>query len=100
MDRVSTHAYICSAFKSLTVILYLATDEQLKLFMPIFQKLQKLDPDFKGPITPEESVRLQLQVINGATVKDTGTFISQHGNKQWLWISNEPRRSLNTIDKS
>lgn len=52
--------------------------------MPIFKKLQALDPEFKGPITPEESVRLQLQVINGATVKDTGKFVSQHGNKQWL----------------
>lgn len=76
--------YICSTSYNLTLILYLATDEQLKAFMPIFKKLQALDPEFKGPITPEESVRLQLQVINGATVKDTGKFVSQHGNKQWL----------------
>ncbi|KAF2165416.1 hypothetical protein M409DRAFT_67247 [Zasmidium cellare ATCC 36951] len=42
-------------------------------------------PHFKGPITPEESVKYQLQVIDKATV-DTygGSFVSHFGNKQWL----------------
>ncbi|KAJ7158231.1 hypothetical protein C8R43DRAFT_1124847 [Mycena crocata] len=41
-------------------------------------------PHFKGPISPEESVKLQLEVIYKWKVEDTGAFVSQHGNKQWL----------------
>jgi hypothetical protein len=44
----------------------------------------KAAPDFKGPITPEESVRKQLEVLNRWTVEDTGAFISHLGNKQWI----------------
>ncbi|KAK4546574.1 hypothetical protein LTR36_001791 [Oleoguttula mirabilis] len=42
-------------------------------------------PHFKGPITAEESVKLQMEVISKATV-DTmgGAFVSHFGNKQWL----------------
>ncbi|XXH01302.1 hypothetical protein Hte_007658 [Hypoxylon texense] len=43
-------------------------------------------PDFKGAITPEESVRSVMEVINKASVErgDGGSFVSHHGNKQWL----------------
>jgi hypothetical protein len=41
-------------------------------------------PNFKGPITPEESVRLQLELLNRWTVEETGAFVSQHGNKEWI----------------
>ncbi|KAK5127942.1 hypothetical protein LTR85_005059 [Meristemomyces frigidus] len=42
-------------------------------------------PHFKGPITAEESVKLQMQVIDKATVETMGgAFVSHFGNKQWL----------------
>ncbi|KAJ7837343.1 hypothetical protein B0H14DRAFT_2362409 [Mycena olivaceomarginata] len=41
-------------------------------------------PDFKGPITPEESVKMQLEVINRWTMKESGAFVSHFGNKQWI----------------
>jgi len=60
------------------------TDEQLKAFMPVMKKIQTRYPHFQGPITPEESVKAVLHVIDEATLKDTGAFISQHGNKEWV----------------
>lgn len=45
---------------------------------------RKIEPSFNGPITPEESVTAMLSVVEKATVKDTGAFISHKGNKQWL----------------
>jgi hypothetical protein len=45
---------------------------------------KKFDLSFEGPLTPEQSVKMQLEVINKVTVKDSGAFISHHGNKQWL----------------
>ncbi|KAI1771482.1 NAD(P)-binding protein [Hypoxylon cercidicola] len=43
-------------------------------------------PHWKGPIAPEESVRLMRDVINKASVKggDGGSFVSHYGNKQFL----------------
>ena len=46
---------------------------------------QQYAPDFKGPITTEQSVEMCLKVIEDATVeKDGGAFVSHFGNKQWL----------------
>jgi len=46
---------------------------------------QAYAPDFKGPISPERSVEMCLEVIGRATVeKDGGGFVSHFGNKQWL----------------
>jgi hypothetical protein len=45
---------------------------------------RKIKPTFEGALTPEQSVKAQLQVIDGATIKDTGAFISHHVNKDWL----------------
>jgi hypothetical protein len=42
-------------------------------------------PDWSGmPITPQESVKLMLEVIEKVTSANTGGFVSQFGNKQWL----------------
>lgn len=44
-------------------------------------------PDFKGPVTPEESVTTVLSLIYKRSVEngDGGAFISHLGNnKQWL----------------
>jgi NAD(P)-dependent dehydrogenase (short-subunit alcohol dehydrogenase family) len=46
---------------------------------------QQYAPDFKGPITPEQSVEMCLKVIGEATVETNGgDFVSHFGNKQWL----------------
>ena len=42
------------------------------------------NPGFKGRISPEESVRMQLEVIDKATIADSGAFVSHHGNKDWF----------------
>jgi hypothetical protein len=52
--------------------------------MAMIEKFRNLNPAFTGPITPEESVRMQLEVIHRITVNDTGAFISHKGNKEWL----------------
>lgn len=47
----------------------------------------KLKPDWSGqPITPEESIRLMMDVIKNATIeKEGGLMVSQHGNQtDWL----------------
>jgi len=54
---------------------------QLMEMMGIFKTMY---PDFTGPISAAESVALQRKVIDGLTIKDSGKFLSQHGNKQWL----------------
>ncbi|CAO2653035.1 Nn.00g024460.m01.CDS01 [Neocucurbitaria sp. VM-36] len=45
---------------------------------------QNLNPELKGPVSPEESVGLQLQVIDKLTLEQSGQFLSHFGNKQWL----------------
>lgn len=48
------------------------------------QQFRAYEPNFKGPISPEESVKMQLKVIYGLTLADSGKFLSHHGNKRWL----------------
>jgi NAD(P)-dependent dehydrogenase (short-subunit alcohol dehydrogenase family) len=46
---------------------------------------QEYAPHFTGPITPEESVKKVLEVVERATVEEFGgAFVSHFGNKQWL----------------
>jgi hypothetical protein len=49
-------------------------------------KFASYAPHFTGPITPEDSVKHILSVINKASIEagDGGSFISHYGNKQWL----------------
>ncbi len=52
---------------------------------PMIASFMKYQPNFKGPIAPEQSVELMLKVVESATVeKYGGKFVSQFGNKQWL----------------
>lgn len=48
------------------------------------EKFRKYEPNFKGPLKPEESVALQLKVIDKITMKDSGEFLSHWGNKRWV----------------
>ncbi|KAJ7185018.1 hypothetical protein C8R46DRAFT_1300796 [Mycena filopes] len=56
------------------------TAELVKLRASIY----KVSSDFKGPLSPEESVRMQLEVIHRWRVEDTGAFVSHKGNKEWM----------------
>ncbi|KAG2365533.1 hypothetical protein BDR07DRAFT_1449804 [Suillus spraguei] len=60
------------------------TEQELEEFTAMMGKFRNSYPDFTGPITPEVSVRMQLEVINRSTADDTGAFISHKGNKEWL----------------
>ena len=61
------------------------TEEDLAGFQAMGQKFAEYAPHFTGPISAEESIRLQMEVIDRATVKEFGgQFVSQFGNKQWL----------------
>ncbi|KAF8215777.1 hypothetical protein K438DRAFT_1659037 [Mycena galopus ATCC 62051] len=53
-------------------------------FKLLSEMMARFGPDFKGPITPEESVKMQLGVINRWTVDKSGAYVSRHGNKQWV----------------
>lgn len=58
----------------------------MQKFMEMGAKFQVFAPHFAGPITPEESVRAVLSVVEKASVAngDGGSFVSHHGNKEWI----------------
>lgn len=61
------------------------TEEQIKSRQGMVAKFKEYAPHFTGPILAEESVRMQLAVIDKATVETYGgAFVSHFGNKQWL----------------
>ncbi|KAB8227148.1 NAD(P)-binding protein [Aspergillus alliaceus] len=61
------------------------TVEEAEGRQKLVSKLKTYAPHFTGPITMEESVRMQVEVIDKATVETSGgTFVSHFGNKQWL----------------
>src|SRR5437016_5036035 len=50
------------------------------------KKMAEYAPHFKGPTTPEKSVKTLIKVIEEASVEggDGGRFVSHLGGKQWL----------------
>ncbi|KAF8204506.1 hypothetical protein K438DRAFT_1820020 [Mycena galopus ATCC 62051] len=56
----------------------------LEEFKMMVKSVAKVAPDFKGPITPEQSVKMQLEVLNRWPVEESGAFVSHSGNKQWM----------------
>jgi NAD(P)-dependent dehydrogenase (short-subunit alcohol dehydrogenase family) len=64
----------------------LAPEPVLKALSAMVGKFQDYAPDWKGAITPAESVRMVLHVIEEASVEkgDGGNFVSHFGNTQWL----------------
>ncbi|KAI1815680.1 NAD(P)-binding protein [Poronia punctata] len=64
-----------------------ATEEQMKAIMKQAEKFQAYADDFKGAISPEESVTKILQVVEKASLEDGygGEFISHRGKgMKWL----------------
>ncbi|KAI9045163.1 NAD(P)-binding protein [Aspergillus affinis] len=62
------------------------TPEQAAGAVEMVKKFANYSPGFKGPITPEESVRAVLETIHRAEISKgyAGGFVSHYGNKQWL----------------
>ncbi|KAI0410822.1 NAD(P)-binding protein [Xylaria grammica] len=62
------------------------TPEQRSRLEGMLAKFGEYAPGFKGPITPAESVKAVLSVVENASVAkgDGGQFLSHFGNKQWL----------------
>ncbi|GIZ44679.1 hypothetical protein CKM354_000787000 [Cercospora kikuchii] len=61
------------------------TEEQKKVIGGMMAQFAEVAPHWKGPITAEESVTKQLEVIQRATVEEFGgAFVSHYGNQQWL----------------
>lgn len=63
-----------------------ATPEEIQGLMEFAGKLVTFAPHFKGPITPEESVRHVRATWEKASIEGgyAGGFISHLGNKQWV----------------
>lgn len=64
---------------------FAATEAEIKEMQPIMQDLLKKVPDFKGRISPQESVEMVMKVVDSWTVEDSGAFVSHFGNREkWL----------------
>ncbi|KUJ15988.1 putative short-chain dehydrogenases/reductase [Mollisia scopiformis] len=50
----------------------------------MLQAFQKAYPELKGQISTEDSVKMQLEVIDKLTLEDSGKFLSHHGDKYWV----------------
>ena len=56
-----------------------------EVFDSIIQSFQKVDPSVKGPISVEESVKAQLEVISKLDAETSGRFLSHRGEgKGWF----------------
>jgi NAD(P)-dependent dehydrogenase (short-subunit alcohol dehydrogenase family) len=60
--------------------------EQLKGLQAMIESFQKYAPHFKGPITPQESAKAVLELIEKLSLSQghAGAFLSHLGTKQWL----------------
>ncbi|KAI1470393.1 putative short chain dehydrogenase [Daldinia caldariorum] len=63
-----------------------STPEQLQKLGSGLGKFAEYAPNFTGPISPEEAVKLVRSVWEKASIENGsgGDFLSQFGNKQWL----------------
>lgn len=62
-----------------------ADEQEAKSFQKMAGKFVEYAPHFTGPISVEESVKMQMEVIEKATAATMGgEFVSHKGNKEWL----------------
>lgn len=78
--------FACITAVELTWAWRTVTEEQQKGLASMAAQFQKYAPHFKGPITPEESVKQVISVYEKASLAngDGGSFVSHFGTKQWL----------------
>ena len=62
------------------------TEEQTQKMGAMVGKFVQYAPHFKGPATPESSVKSVISVYEKASVAggDGGSYVSHLGTKQWL----------------
>ena len=62
------------------------TEKEQQGLGELMGKFQKYAPHFRGPMTPEESVRQVISVYEKASLAngDGGSFVSHLGTKQWI----------------
>jgi hypothetical protein len=61
------------------------TDDEKAKMQVMFARMMQKYPKWKGPITPEESVKRILDVVKNSKVEQSGQFLSYWGNTtQWL----------------
>lgn len=51
----------------------------------MLKQFQAVNPELKGQILPEESVRKSLQVIERLDAETSGLLLSHHGDKE-RWV--------------
>ncbi|CAO2654859.1 Nn.00g115920.m01.CDS01 [Neocucurbitaria sp. VM-36] len=63
-----------------------STPDQLAALGQMMEKVKDYAPDFKGPDTPEDSVKAVLSVVRKSSIAhgDGGAYLSHFGNKQWI----------------
>ncbi|KAF1963828.1 NAD(P)-binding protein [Byssothecium circinans] len=61
------------------------TDDEKAKFQVMFTRMMKKYPEWKGPISPEESVKRVLNVVKNSKVEQSGKFLSYFGNTtEWM----------------
>lgn len=58
--------------------------ELVPFFAQMLLQFQKLEPNLQGPLTVEDSVRMQLEIVGKLDDTLSGSFVSHHGNKYWF----------------
>ncbi|KAF2682326.1 NAD(P)-binding protein [Lentithecium fluviatile CBS 122367] len=63
-----------------------AKPEEQAALLGMIEKFKRYEPTFEGPITPEESVKAVLSVIESASVEKGygGAYLSHFGTKRWI----------------
>jgi len=87
--NVVVYKYAVELEKDGVVVLALSpglvkTGLQEEMYEYLTQVFRKYEPEFKGAISTEESVEMQLKVIDGVTIKESGQFLSHLGTRRWL----------------
>lgn len=61
------------------------TPEELEKAIAFIEAMKPIYPDWDGkPLTPEQSVKAVLSVVEKSGLKDSGAFLSHWGNKKWI----------------
>ena len=85
--RVRSSTHTCLGRGRDSPYSYRPTAEELKyeVFAPYVERLKALFPEWNGRAqTPEESVTEMLNSVAKMSTKDTGVFVSHHGDENWL----------------
>ncbi|KAF5342953.1 hypothetical protein D9758_014945 [Tetrapyrgos nigripes] len=61
------------------------SEEELNDIMKTFARFKSVYPEWSGiPMTPAESVKLMLDIMDNSSVEDSGKFVSHKNNREWL----------------